>query len=1113
MSVRDRLIQLTLRARNFLSGDVQPATDSMRELAEEGRRLKASMDEVGRARGMARTLRDNQQATEGLARAQADARATLDDLTRELGDNAEATAGQRIAMREARRTLDEAERAYKKNQSAIKNLTTELKQMGVDTDNVTAEEKRLAGELEDGKKALGDNREAIKQKRIEEKKAADTTKEHADRVDATKGAMADAGRKVLAFAAAYVSLNAAMGLVQRGLSLVAQGIRAVTTDGSEKQQALGQLEAALASTGRQAEFTSQQLLDMADAFEASSMLTAEQVQSAQARLLSYTDVAATEFPRAIQIIIDQQQRLGISVEQSAEIVGRALQSPSEAITTLGRQGFKLEEGQKRLLKQLEATGKTAEAQAIIMDMLAEAYGGSATAARMNTFQGLLKGIGDRFGDFASRVSSSGIFEYLQQRLRGVADYLDQLASDGRLDRLAQALSDAFVQGVDKAEAFAKRLLDIDFNKLIDGSTRWLSGFGDGVDKAVSAVDTLAEKTRGFWNVLTLAGNAADTFWGAFKLGILETASMLAGTLPDALGGAKWKERIDQIASGVRAGIKSSIDGVKTDFEDLRNSIEGLGRDAANSAKAGAEATTAAIKGELEQQRMLDQAHADQLIANQHRVRDEAIAAAIAGTAAIADMGQALNLIDTARSREQLEGLRSALLRAFTDGQLSQVEFAQATGVLNARLGELGGAATGMAAAAGIAAESLKSLADVQRAISDAKTDRDITAIRTALKRLYDDGLLGATDYNAELAKLTARQKELKGAVEQGTKAQADKNDADKEAIKTSEDLRRESGKRMEAERRAGDQAMQDRRKGTEEAERDMSAFGDFFGGVISRAREPLAALSAAALAAYDKLRGVTSVDLSMDTSDLDATTQSLTRAREELGKLQAQANTVGMSGFGRWMTQTQVQSQQIQVQYLAQKASLQQLMAGYEDGSITLESFVRRAGGATNSLNLLDKADLSGLESALESAKQRMEQLGDSTRGTLESLQMELLQLQGTQEEIERARFDSRRNELRAQQAQAQTAGDSAAATNLRKALQTLDEIETATANKRLQDAQQKRTEEAAKAAPTQAQPQQPAKVIQLVGPRGQAVNVAVQSDRDETNLLSILEDAALRSR
>src|SRR5690606_27289842 len=107
---------------------------SMQALAEEGRNLKAALDEAGRARTLVRTLRDNQLATESLARAQADARATLDDLTREVADNATATAGQRIALREARRTLEEAERAYKKNQQAIQNTTSDLKKLGVDTD-------------------------------------------------------------------------------------------------------------------------------------------------------------------------------------------------------------------------------------------------------------------------------------------------------------------------------------------------------------------------------------------------------------------------------------------------------------------------------------------------------------------------------------------------------------------------------------------------------------------------------------------------------------------------------------------------------------------------------------------------------------------------------------------------------------------------------------------------------------------------------------------------------------------------------------------------------------------------------------------------------------------
>ncbi|CAM3851753.1 phage tail length tape measure family protein [Ectopseudomonas alcaliphila] len=1113
MSVRDRLIQLTLRARNFLSGDVAPATESMRELTEEGRRLKASMEEAGRARGLARTLRDNQQATEGLERAQRDARATLDDLTREIGDNATATAGQRIALREARRTLEEAERAYKRNQQAIKNTTSELKKLGVDTDNVVAEEKRLTNELEDGKRALATNRDAIREKRVEEKKAADTTKEHADRVEAAKGAMASGVRQVVAFAAAYVSLNAAVGLVQRGLSLVAQGIRAVTLDGSDKQQALGQLEATLASTGRQAEFTTQQLLDMADAMEASAMLTAEQVQSAQARLLSYTDVAAKEFPRALQIIIDQQERLGISAEQSAEIVGRALQSPSKAMAALSRQGFTLEAGQQRLLKQLEATGRMAEAQSIIMDMLTEAYGGAAAAARMNTFQGLLKGISDRFGDFASRVSNAGVFEYLQGRLRGVADYLDELANDGRLDRLAQAISDAFVQGVEKIEAFAKRLLDIDFNTLIDDSTRWLNSFGSGIDSAVESFDKLVDKTSGFLNALSLAGNTAETFWGAFKLGILETVSLLADALPDALGGAKWKAKVDEMAAEVRTGLRASIDGAKEDFDSLKDSIAGIGSEAAKEAQAGAKETTAAIKSELDQQRMLDQAHADQLIANQHKVRDEAIAAAVAGTAAIADLGNALDLIDTSRSQAQLEGLRGALLRAFQDGKLSQQEYAQATGVLSARLAALGGAAKSMAGDVGIAAESLNSLADVQRAISDAKTDRDITAIRTALRGMYDVGTITASEYNAELTKLNARQKELKGAVEQGKKAQDDKNASDKEAIVTSEQLRRESGKRMEAERKAGDEAMQRRRKESSDAQRDMGAMEGFFSGVMSRAREPVAALSRAALELYDQMRGLTTAAPSIDTSSLEATRTSLESVSKALGDVRATLAMPMQSSLARWMAETQQASLQTQQAFLSQKSSLQSLMQSYERGSITAQQFVRRANSMKQALSLLDGSDLSGLESAIEAANQRMQQMGQSTRSTLESLQDELDGLQGRQDDIERRRFAARQRELQAQVAEAQAGGDAQAVANANRALGLLRQIEAESAQARQAEEQKKRMEAQQATQPAAQQPEQtPSKVIRLEIPGRPAVDVSVSGDAAETNLLSILEQAGLRS-
>lgn len=1084
MSVRDRLIQLTLRARNFLSGDVAPATESMRELTEEGRRLKASMDEVGRARGLARTLRDNQQATEGLARSQADARATLDDLTREIGDNATATAGQRIALREARRTLDEAERAYKRNQQAIKNTTSELKKLGVDTDNVVAEEKRLTGELENGKQALAANREAIREKRVEEKKAADTAKEHADRIDTAKGAMASGVRQVVAFAAAYVSLNAAMGLVRSGLNLVRDGIRAIAMEGSDKQQALAQLEATLASTGRQAEFTTQQLLDMADAMEANSMLTAEQVQSAQARLLSYTDVAANEFPRALQIAIDQQQRLGISAEASAEIVGRALQSPSKAMAALSRQGFTLEAGQQRLLKQLEATGRMAEAQSIIMDMLTEAYGGAAAAARLNTAAGLWKGITDRIGDFTSRVANSGAFDYIQRKLVEVSDGLDAMANDGRLDRLAQSLSDAFVAGSEALSKYVEKLATVDFEGLAARAARAAEQIGPAIESTVQSARVVTATLSTVWNAFAGTVNAAGA---ALVLVVQQTVGRLGlaiGQIADMFGNSDLRAKADGLYNFLGELSQGYAEQAKTDYQQIADAWD---------------TTTEHVKTKAKEQT--------------EAISLESVSQADFVLQAVTSMQAALDQISAAKTVAQLRQVGDEMYAAYKRGDISQQEYAASSVELNRRLAALGGAAKSMAGDVGIAAESLKSLADVQRAISDAKTDRDITAIRTAIKRLYDEGNIGAAEYNTELTKLNARQKELTQSLQGSKKAQDDKNKSDQQAIVTSEQLRRESGKRMEAERKASGAAMKQRRKESSDAQKDMSAMEGFFGGVMSRAREGAAGLSRAALEAFDALRNISSASPSIDTGSLDATRSSLERVTKALGDIRADLARPMMSSLARWAAETQRDSLATQQAFLGQKAALQSLMQDYERGSISAQKFVSRARGMRQALSLLDESDLSGLESAIEAANQRMQQMGQSTRSTLESLQDELDGLQGRQDDIERRRFAARQRELQAQLAEAQAGGDAQAVANAGRALGLLRQIEAESAQARQAEEQKKRMEAQQATQPAAQQAAQtPSKVIRLEIPGRPAVDVSVSGDAAETNLLSILEQAGLRS-
>jgi len=1140
-SLKERLIQFVLRGKDELSPAAKRSEEALNSLKEVSEQLGQALDNAKEAQGLAKALEQTQRAVEVAKRNLGDAEKQVTDLRDALSKTPEATGLQQ--------SLKDAEREASRSRRQLNALTQQLadaekaaKAAGVNTDGLSDEQQRLAGEVDKARKALDENNGKLKEAKREQAAASRATAEHAARQGAVSQAIESGTKRVVAFAAAYISLNAVMGLVRTGLSLVSQGIRSVASAGSEEQQALTQLEAALASTGRQAEFTTGQLQAMADELEDGSMRTAEEIQSAQARLLSYTDVAAKEFPRAMQIVVDQQQRLGISIEQSAEIVGRALQSPSQAMAALGRQGFKLEDDQKRLLKQLEATGKTAEAQAIIMDMLAEAYGGSAAAAKMGTFSGLLKTIDKQVGDFTKRVKNAGAFEFMQRKLLEVADTLDEMANDGRLDRLAEALSKAFIDASERAEEFAKKLLEIDFSTVTDDASRWLSDFGDKLDTAARWVTVITAPVRALINIVTGGIAAIGVASGAVFGASFTVLSKIARLIPEAFGGdvlVAGLERARDFAFGV---MRTMADQVAQDGRDIAATWDSVAEAAEGSADRQAKAAAKAAEDTRKSMQKTGEDIASFFRANITTLEQALAAISFSETAAdlaeiekaLADskltteeLGSAMEALgqkrgfvtvadDAKRTTTELEQLRKEQARLKAEYDAGNITLQQWQDGHNAaaeairKLESESAKATGTIKAVG---RELKSLTDVQRAISDAKTDRDIAAIRTALQGLYNTGQVTAAQYNAELSKLNARQKELTQALQGSKKAQDDKNKSDQQAIVTSEQLRRESGKRMEAERQAGDEAMQRRRKESSDAKRDMSAMEGFFSGVVSRAREPLAAMSAAALEFYDRLRGINSVDVSIDTSSLDATRASLAQVTAQLEELQRASANPMMSSLGRWALETQQASLQAQQAFLGQKSALQSLMGDYERGTLTAREFVRSANSMRRAMSLLDDSDLSSLESAIAAAEQRMQQMGDSTRSTLDSLQDELDNLQGRTEDIERRRFASRRRELEAQLAEANAQGDSQAVANASRALGMLRQIEAESAQQRQREEQQKRIEaqQAEKPAGSE-QPQAPSKVIRLEVPGRQPVDVAVSSDTDETNLLGILEQAGLRA-
>ena len=1135
--IKERLIQVILRGKDLLSPEANKSKKALDELRDSGEKLREELDKAKDDNNLVRSLSALEKESERTQKTADRTAAKVVELRDELNKNPD-SKGLSQSLKDAEREAEKAQKALDALKVKTADMAEEAKKAGIDTSKLSDEEKRLAAELVKAKGAVTDNSKATSDLQKEQSAAARSAAEQADKNSRLRDVIGTVEKRVLTYAAAYISLKAAMSAVRGVTDFVVSGFKSVFASASESEQVLAQLNAALASTEGAIGITADELQRMGLEMRKTSMLSTEQIAEMQVALLTYTDIAKEEFPRALQVAIDQQQRLGISITQSAELVGKALQDPSKAMVALGRQGFKLEESQKTLLKQLEDTGRTAEAQSIIMDMLAESYGGSAAAARYNTFDGLWKGITDTFEDFKSKIAGSGSFDYLKDKLTEVSGVLTELEADGTLDKLAVAISDAFVAGAEKAEEFVRSLAGVDFKELINGSSEWLSDFGTKIDSAVEMADTAGRIFTGVWHGFRALVTGAATVLVSAVNATLGNLMRGAAAVADAIG-------LDDLADKAKFAY-GFLDDLQTAFADatidsagkVADAIEGSSQRAIDSKKAEqAEFDAAAIarKNEL----TLAQAYADQWVSAHKSVGDEARKAAVDGVRALEDMADALDVIDATESVEELEKLRSALLKAYQEGRISQQEFEQGTGVLNGKIKTLGDTATGTA-------KNFKTLEGVMSAIAKAANNLDTRAAQQALDKLYKEGTITAKEHAKAQDELNKKIAELKPAAEESTKAVKGLATELKDVQSSAEDVTGALG-------RVGGAAQ------------SSNADIDFFSGTLSAARSTLAGLSDTALKAFDDLQGIKTPD-SIDTSSISSVTDALMRARQEASNLSVELSGPGLSNFGRWQLETMKRSKDLEAAYLGQKESLLSLMSTVNSGGLSLEYMSEMAGMASSRFDLLSESDLSPLVAAANQAKEAMRAFSESTQSTVDNLRMELLQLRGTEEEIAKARAEQRRNELREQLAMAEKNNDRESIARLQEALGLLNQIESeqinrirtaaeekaAEAQRKEQEAQQKAVDAAQREADAQRkeaeskkqaaerekesknkarekdstgrpvigqQYQQPAagspivtRVIRIESRSGQGVDLGIRSASDEIKLLSVLEDAGLRS-
>lgn len=164
------------------------------------------------------------------------------------------------------------------------------------------------------------------------------------------------------------------------LPLIALSTKAVQGF-QDQQQAMAQVNAALTSMGDVSGKTADELSKTADALEMNSLVDADVIlKQVTANLLTFGNVAGAQFDRAQQSALDMAQRLGGEPQAAAIMLGKALNDPIKGITALTRVGVQFTEAQKSQIKAMAESGRTAEAQGIILTEVERQFRGAAKTA-------------------------------------------------------------------------------------------------------------------------------------------------------------------------------------------------------------------------------------------------------------------------------------------------------------------------------------------------------------------------------------------------------------------------------------------------------------------------------------------------------------------------------------------------------------------------------------------------------------------------------------------------------------------------------------------------------------------------------------------------------------
>lgn len=168
-----------------------------------------------------------------------------------------------------------------------------------------------------------------------------------------------------------------------------QALRGLSDAAAESEKVAKLTEQVIASTGGAAGITAEHVDKLSTALSKKAGMDDEAIASGQNLLLQFTNLRNEAgqgndiYDRTAKVMVDMAAKMGTDPVSAAQKLGKALNSPGEALSRLKKEGIDFTEEQEAMIQAMADSGDTAGAQRAILDALESKYKGAGEAAATN----------------------------------------------------------------------------------------------------------------------------------------------------------------------------------------------------------------------------------------------------------------------------------------------------------------------------------------------------------------------------------------------------------------------------------------------------------------------------------------------------------------------------------------------------------------------------------------------------------------------------------------------------------------------------------------------------------------------------------------------------------